>query len=330
MDGYLDGPDAVTEVPLVPDTGIEGEAAFAGLLQAAPVRLADLGDCGDLVGLCPQPGGEGDLVSGVQGVDLSKVVVGSPVVRRETDVASPYGGVLEVSHALGERGAAGAFVDLDIQVQDRDFQPAQVASVVIEIICHLGVCDGVCYGGPGRGGEGRGAGLIHRPAAAGGGRDCCAATGRSKHSASAGGRQDCDGGHAAVDHSAGPGLGLRGQVGSEIFAAAGQVRRGRSEAGRDEGGVFADIRVFPLAVVAGVDHLDRGGFSVAGPSGRVDAVLQRSGGNREDQRSQHRQKQVFFHNASFPPPALLTLGRRHFIIWIFLVLEDHWQRRNET
>ena len=52
--------------------------------------------------------------------------------------------------------------------------------------------------------------------------------------------------------------------------------------------------------------------------------------NRENQHSQHRQKQVLFHNASFPSPSLLTLGRRHLIIWIFLVLEDHWQRRNET
>ena len=83
----LDGPDAVTEIPLVPDAGVQGEAALAGFLQAAPVRLADLGDSGHLIGFPPQLGGEGDLVSGVQGMDFPEVIVGPAVMGSETDVA---------------------------------------------------------------------------------------------------------------------------------------------------------------------------------------------------------------------------------------------------
>ena len=49
------------------DAGVKGEAALAGLLQAGSVRLADLGNRGDLIGLGSQLGGEGDPVPGVQG-----------------------------------------------------------------------------------------------------------------------------------------------------------------------------------------------------------------------------------------------------------------------
>ncbi len=38
------------------------------------------------------------------------------------------------------------------------------------------------------------------------------------------------------------------------------------------------IRVFPLAVVTGMDHFDGGGFSIVGPGGGFYAILQRPGG----------------------------------------------------
>ena len=53
---------------------------------------------------------------------------------------------------------------------------------------------------------------------------------------------------------------------------------------------------------------DAGESEPVGPGGRVDAVLRRPGGNRENQQCQRRQKQMPFHNASFSPPPLLTLG----------------------
>ena len=83
----LDGPDAVAEVPLVPDASVQGEAALAGFLQAAPVRLADLGDSGHLIGFRSQLGGECDLVSSVQGVDFPEVIVLPAIMGSETDVA---------------------------------------------------------------------------------------------------------------------------------------------------------------------------------------------------------------------------------------------------
>ena len=76
----LDAPDAPAEVPLIPDAGVEGDAALAGFLQAAPVRFTDLGDGGDLIGLGPQLGGEGDLVPGVQGMNFAEVIVSPPIV----------------------------------------------------------------------------------------------------------------------------------------------------------------------------------------------------------------------------------------------------------
>ena len=116
-----------TEVPLVPDAGVQRQAVVGGVLQAAPVGLGDLGHGGD-IGPGTLLGGEGDLVPGLQGMDFAEIAVGSAIVRRETNISVPDGGFLEVTHALLQRGAVRALDDLDIQADGGNLQRAQQES----------------------------------------------------------------------------------------------------------------------------------------------------------------------------------------------------------
>ena len=97
---YLNGPNTPAVFSLIPDAGKQGEAVVTGAFQHGVVRLADFGNAGD--GVCPVPlfGGQRDPVPILQGVDFSKVVVSSPVVRRQGNVAVPNAGVGEMSCSL--------------------------------------------------------------------------------------------------------------------------------------------------------------------------------------------------------------------------------------
>lgn len=94
--------DAPTVVSLVHHTGVEGDHVFRGGGEAASVGLTDLGHGHYLIGAGPQLGGQRDLVPQFQGMDLPKVVVGAPVVRRHRNISAPNRGFLEVTGTLGQ------------------------------------------------------------------------------------------------------------------------------------------------------------------------------------------------------------------------------------
>ena len=207
-----------------------------------------------------------------------------------------------MSSALGKGGASGTLVNLDAQVNGGNFQPAQVSALVVQVLRHAGEGERVRCGGFGGGGQAGRAGLIYGAADPAGRSGCRIAAGGRKHDAPAGGRQHSRCGHTAVDRRSDSRLGFRGQIGGEIFAAAGQVCRGSSKTRRNQGGVFADVGVFPFAVVPGVNHFDGGGFAVVGSVGGLHGVFQRPGGDRQGQCGKQGQKKMLFHMTSFPPP----------------------------
>ena len=67
-----------TEVPLIPDAGVQRQAIVGGILQAAQVRFRHLGNGGHLIGPGPLLGGQGDFVPGLQGMDFAENSCWSP------------------------------------------------------------------------------------------------------------------------------------------------------------------------------------------------------------------------------------------------------------
>ena len=124
-----------TEVPLIPDAGVQRQAVLGGILQAAQVRFRHLGNGGHLIGPGPLLGGQGDFVPGLQGMDFAEIAVGPPVVGGQSDVAVPDGGLLKVAHTLLQRGAVRALDDLDIQADGGDFQRPQGPVGVVAVLC---------------------------------------------------------------------------------------------------------------------------------------------------------------------------------------------------
>lgn len=81
-------------VPLIADTGVHGDLVVGGGVQAGGVIFTDFFHGGHLIGFGPQLGGQGDLVPGLQRVELPKMVVDAPVVCCQRDISTPNGGVL--------------------------------------------------------------------------------------------------------------------------------------------------------------------------------------------------------------------------------------------
>ena len=70
-------------------------------------------------------------------MDLTEVVVGTPIVGRQGYVAVPDAGFLKVPHPAGQSFAARALVHLDVQVDSWDLEGRQISAAVIEIAGHL-------------------------------------------------------------------------------------------------------------------------------------------------------------------------------------------------
>ena len=124
-----------------------------GGIQAGGVIFIDFFHGDHLIGFGPQLGGQGNLVPDLQRVELPKMVVDTPVVRCHRNISPPYGGILEVAGPLGQCLAVRTLIDLDRQVDGRDFQGGQIPALVVEIIRHLRVAGR----GGGRVGDGHGA-----------------------------------------------------------------------------------------------------------------------------------------------------------------------------
>ena len=78
--------------PLVFDTGIKGESVVAGGCGAAGVGLEHLFHRNNFVGPCPQLGGPGNGITWLQGVQVSKVILYTPVVACNTNIPIPDAG----------------------------------------------------------------------------------------------------------------------------------------------------------------------------------------------------------------------------------------------
>ena len=208
-------------------------------------------------------------------MDLPKVVVGAPVVRRHRNISAPNRGFLEVTGTLGQGFAVRALIDLHSQTDGRDLQRSQVTARVIEIACHFGV--------------------------AGGGSRCFRGS-RGIHSGDRTSR-DKDRGGGAVDRRAGGGHGSGRQVGGEGRPGVQGIGAGGTESRRDQGGVFADVLILPCPSIRGDDRLKGGGGAVVRIARCVDGILQRSRRARGNcqgggQAHQAEKRTQFFHSVS--------------------------------
>ena len=82
--------DAPAVLPLVPDTGVEGQAVIAGGGGAGGVRLQHLFYRHYLIRPCSQLGGPGNGVPWVQSVQVPKVIPDPPVVVEWGSAALPH------------------------------------------------------------------------------------------------------------------------------------------------------------------------------------------------------------------------------------------------
>ena len=146
-----------------------------------------------------------------------------------------------MSDALGERLAVRPLIDFHVQIQRGDLQPAEGASFVVEVACHLREQHGGLIA----------AAAIHRAA------------------------WGDDAGGAATNDRAGRGNTTGGKVGREVFTGVEGVHALRAEDGRNKRGIFAHVGVFHSAAICRVDDLNRCVLSKVIIVRRVNAVFQR-------------------------------------------------------
>ncbi len=160
----FNGPDAIAQVPLVPDTGVKRNLVVRSGGGAAGICFGNLLHAGDMVSPGPLFGSQDDLVANGKGMNLSEDGVGPPVVGRDANISGPNAGAGEMPDAFCERGAARALDDFRVDADSRDFQRSQGTVFVVAVRGYIGEAHGAAvrglggatevFGGSGRAGAG--------------------------------------------------------------------------------------------------------------------------------------------------------------------------------